>query len=837
MSRNRPYALVFLAPVFAALICALLMAQTARAASAPDFAGDAWNVLPPGQSGSIPASTHSTDQLPLYDGLTPLFDNITAADLPKYYKPNIFGLGGQAPESVTEPRPGLRIERDNYGVPHVYGDTRADVMFGAGYVAAQDRRLLMEILRGPGRLATLDAPGVNPFGVATSLRTFTPTQQTEDFLQQQVTLIENAGPRGQQILEDIRNYVDGINAVGGGPAWTERDVLAVASLIGAVFGKGGGDEARRATMLSALQQRLGESAGWRVWNDLRELQDPEAPVTIHEEFEYGDPSKRLKGNAIIDDGSLQPVAPGAFAAVRQQRLSSNALLIGAKRSAVGRPLFVAGPQVGYFYPQILMEEDLHGGGIDARGAVFPGSGPYVELGRGQDFSWSATSSGSDVIDHYVEKLCGSDTKYEFNGDCLDMTSFDAGQLGAGGGQPASEVTFHETVHGPVIGYATVNGERVAISSKRSTRNREGLNALAFADLNANVPDSGRSFLRVMSQIEFTFNWFYADNKDIAMFSSGRLPIRPRKLDPGLPALGTGRYEWRGFLPASKHPQVIDPDSGKIINWNNKPAEDFSSADDEWAYGSIHRSQLLTDAVALHGTHTLASLVAAMNRGATQDLRVMRVLPAIAGVLHTGPAPNARAAQMLALLETWRANGGSRLDRDLDTKIDDPGAAILDAAWPRIADAVMSPVLGPQLDQLARLISRDNAANSQGSSYGSGWYGYVDKDLRTLLGRRVHGKFKTRFCGQGDLGTCRESLWAALDAAGAQLEAAQGTDPAAWRQSAEPERIRFAPGVLPTTMRWTNRPTFQQVMTFSGHRPREHRDGRWKRDRDNRRGDD
>jgi hypothetical protein len=213
--------------------------------------------------------------------------------------------------------------------------------------------------------------------------------------------------------------------------------------------------------------------------------------------------------------------------------------------------------------------------------------------------------------------------------------------------------------------------------------------------------------------------------------------------------------------------------------------------------------------------------------------LMRVLPAIAGVLHTGPAPNARDDQLLQLLESWRASGGSRLDRDLDGKIDDPGAAIMDAAWPRIADAVMSPVLGPQLNQLASLIGRDNAANPQGSSYGSGWYGYVDKDLRTILGRRVHGKFKTRFCGQGDLATCRESLWSALDAAGAELAAAQGADPTAWRKSALPERITFAPGVLPNTMRWTNRPTFQQVMTYSGHRPqqRHHRSRRGHEDDD------
>ena len=78
-------------------------------------------------------------------------------------------------------------------------------------------------------------------------------------------------------------------------------------------------------------------------------------------------------------------------------------------------------------------------------------------------------------------------------------------------------------------------------------------------------------------------------------------------------------------------------------------------------------------------------------------------------------------------------------------------------------------------------------------------------------------YSRRYCGGGDLAACRASLWAALDAAAAQLEAAQGTDVSAWRADARRERITY--GFLPATARFTNRPTFQQVMSFGGHRPR------------------
>ena len=173
--------------------------------------------------------------------------------------------------------------------------------------------------------------------------------------------------------------------------------------------------------------------------------------------------------------------------------------------------------------------------------------------------------------------------------------------------------------------------------------------------------------------------------------------------------------------------------------------------------------------------------------------------------------------MLALLQDWAARGASRIDRDLDGKIDDPGAAIMDAAWPKVAVAALAPVLGSLTERLASLMEIDDAPGSGGSSYIDGWYGYVDKDLRSLLGKPVSGPFKTKFCGAGDLAACRAALWAAFEQAGADLTATQGTNPASWRADATRERIRFAPGILTDTMRWANRPTFQQVMSFTGHR--------------------
>ena len=455
--------------------------------------------------------------------------------------------------------------------------------------------------------------------------------------------------------------------------------------------------------------------------------------------------------------------------------------------------------------------DLHGPGWTARGATsapFPG---YILIGRREDFVWTLTSAGADIVDSYVETLCeGSDTKYLYKGRCRAMTPFNAGSI------EGQAVTFNRTVHGPVVGYATVDGRRVAVSRKRSSYLLDGVDLLLFRRLTRGKVPNARAFIKAAPISPQTFNTFYADSDEVAQVTTGRLPLRAKGVDSGPAHRRPRRLRVEGLSAAKKHPQAVLR-RGVLNNWNNKPALGFPAADDQWSYGPIGRVDLLNANTNKVKRHTLATLTGAMNAAATQDVRVMTFLPTLAAVLRGGPAPSARSARMLELLEAWRAKGGSRLDRDLDGKIDDPGAAVLDTAWPRLADAAMTPVLGQALaDQLSNTLHR-RFDLPPGGQFG-GWHMYMSKDLRRLLGRPVKGQLANRYCGNGDLSACRAALWAAIEAAGAELQAAQGADPNAWRADATRERISFAPGLLPYTMRYTNRPSgIQQVIEFGGHR--------------------
>ena len=376
-------------------------------------------------------------------------------------------------ERTYSPRADVTIQRDRgFGIPHVYGRTRAGTMFGAGYAGAEDRLFFMDALRNVGRGTLSSFAGGAAGNRAMDADIWSQAPYNEADLQRQYdTFDELYGAEGAQVQRDIADYVAGVQAyiaearlnplkmpaeyaaIGRpqGPAdWNVRDVISTATLIGATFGKGGGSELDSALALQASRRRFGTKKGNAAWRDFRSAEDPEAPVTVlKKKFPYQRPPKRVrKGSlAIPDRGSVEKTkfevsSSGARSNAKRDGLlgdlrsipgkQSNALLVSGRESASGRPLAVFGPQTGYFNPQILMEIDLHGPGIDARGAAFNGVNLYVTLGRGRDYAWSATSSSQDIIDTFAVDLCEpsgarptkASTHYRFRGRCIPMEALE-----------------------------------------------------------------------------------------------------------------------------------------------------------------------------------------------------------------------------------------------------------------------------------------------------------------------------------------------------------------------------------------------------------------------------
>jgi acyl-homoserine lactone acylase PvdQ len=815
--------------VFTAGLAALPGAAAASAPAVKDYANIARDIVPSGNFGTIPTpSTTPTieRQAEMYNALTPLFNHVTAADVNSDFKAEPLNVSG-APGPITQetvPHAGITIYRDVYNVPYIYAKTDAELTWASGWVEAEDQGLLLGEARYLGRLAAIDAPGQSAVNLIANLDSFAPSKQTENEVAKQTNALLASGAEGRAVLHDIDLYLAGINAYqsahGAKPNYTRNDIYALNAIKDQFVGEGGGNQALNSEFLAAAEKRLGAKKGWKLFNDLREAYDPAAPASVPGHVRFQPKPTSMSGNVQLDPGSLSTTASDALAnQIRYRAHASNVLMVSAARSSTHHPIMVAGPQIHYFYPGFTTELVENAPGIHQRGvtsAPFPG---YIFIGRSQDQGWSLTSAGLDQIDTYVETLCGHSThKYMFDGKCRNMQFFDAGKLTAGGTN--QEITFWRTVNGPVFGYAHVHGRLVALTHKRASYGKDVLDQLFYYKLGHGQVHNAHQFFQAASLTPQTFNSFYMDDQNIGVFTSGLVPIRPSNVDQDLPINGNGREQWRGFVSAKNHPQGLNPSSGEIINWNNRPEAGYEAPDDNWMLGAVHRVDLLIHNLGRGKDLTPARVVSAMNEAATQDVREMTIEPVLSKVLHSGPAPSARDAKMLSLLDSWYRQGGSRLDRTGNGQITAPGAAIMDAAWTPLAEAWASKVLGSSLSiQLSSIVTLFQAPNDGTGTGGQeyGWYGWMYKDLMTILGEKVKAPFAIRYCGGGSLTVCRKLLWGAMTQAGNQLAKDQGSNPADWHSSATAEEISFVPGLLHYKMRYTNRPTgIQQVLSYSGH---------------------
>jgi acyl-homoserine lactone acylase PvdQ len=874
------------------------LAFTTEALSAPQptpygthDAGGFRAILPPGANGFVNGPQllafelggtrppHNDDQLLPYANLLHAAPGLAASQIGDYYHDATFGVKPGDVQRTYSPRGDVTVERDGLGVPHVYGATRGGAMFGLGYVAAEDRLFFIDALRHAGRAELSSFAGGANVGMDESVWADTP--YTEADLARQF----NTKPPGisqktfRQGRRDVLNFIAGINqyiaeartdpskmpgeyaAIGqplGPTDWKPEDLVSEAALIGGIFGVGGGGELSSALFLQRAQERFGTREGRRVWRDFRSPDDPEAPTTVHHRrFPYRVPPRHPQGVAIPDPGTFKPSqvvpqlnqGPGAgrgsgLLSPLHRLLSdgmftgaSNALLVSDRESEGKGPVAVMGPQVAYFAPQILMEEDVHAPGIDARGVAFPGVNLAVQIGHGRDYAWSATSAGQDIVDTFAVPLCKpgggkatlSSDHYRFRGRCLpiEVLSKTISWVPNAGDQtpPGSETLRSErTKMGIVAGRGKVHGKPVLYTKLRSTYFHEGDSLLGFSELNSPRFIHGpKSFRRAAANINFTFNWFYVDRKHIAYFNSGLEPVRAPGSDPNFPTMS--RNEWRNYRPGpltsdhappGQHPQATDQNF--FTSWNNKQAHGVRG-DSLGDYGPTYRSVTLDERVRelIRGPRkaSLAELIGAMEGAASVDLHGHTVLPFALAVIRSKPLSSIGSARLRAAVKqlgAWARSGAHRIDSNSDGHYEHSNAIrLLDAWFEPMMRAEFEPTLGKQLFEMA--VSEDIPNEHLGSAYNGGIYEAANKDLRTIVGRPVRGRYSRVYCGRGRLARCRAGLLASL-------ESVLGTNPYGENAGCgvgdeqmcfDAISFRTVGGISQPDIEWQNRPTFQQAI--------------------------
>ncbi|MBV1848808.1 penicillin acylase family protein [Catellatospora tritici] len=919
--------------VTAALASFVPAAPAAAAVLAPndyclEQCGD---ILPPGQNGNATLvdilghqafgtrPAHSADQLDRYANLIYNYAGLTDEQIPAYFNNSSFGVPAGQVESSYSPRSDVTIVRDKAtGTPHVTGTTRAGTMFGAGFAGAEDRLFTMDLMRHVGRGTLTPFAGGAQGNRDLEQSVWRNSPYTEADLQAQVEALRNLGTRGQQLYDDVSNYIAGVNAYiaqcmadrdcpgeyvltghldavtnAGGPVqFTMTDLIAIAGVVGGLFGGGGGNEVQSALVRVAARARYGTTEGDAVWNAFRSRNDPEAVLTVHngQSFPYGGADDNAPGVVLPDAGSVsvEPVvtnktgsatssitddsdlaaALGSLTIGPASRGMSNAAVISAANSATGHPIAVFGPQTGYFSPQLLMVQELQGPGISARGAAFAGINLYVLLGRGQDYAWSATSSAHDITDTYALPLCTTDgtaptltsNKYLFHGACTAMeelshTNSWTPTTADGTAAGSYKIISYRTKLGLVAWRGRVGGAPYAFTRLRATYRHEADSAIGFQMFNDPAAmGTPAAFTTAASTVGYAFNWFYVNATDTAYFDSGLNPVRAAGTNPNLPVKAEAAYEWQGFdpatntaayLPASSHPQAVNQDY--FVSWNNKQALDFSAADGDFSFGAVHRGDLLDApikaAVASGQKFDRAGLVRVVENAGTTDLRGWKVLGKLIRVLESQPVTDPTLASVVSKLKAWQQAGAPRKETAAGSKVYAHADAIriFDAWWPLLVRGEFKSGLGdglyqtlvdtiqinesPSGGQAGDVSSFPASANEsqahKGSSFQHGWWGYVDKDIRAVLGDPVAGGLGRTYCGGGVLSACRDILLSTLASANGQAATAvyPGDSHCAAGDQWCADAILQSPlgGITSPLTAWQNRPTYQQVVSFPASR--------------------
>ena len=229
--------------------------------------------------------------------------------------------------------------------------------------------------------------------------------------------------------------------------------------------------------------------------------------------------------------------------------------------------------------------------------------------------------------------------------------------------PSPPETFtleaQRTVHGIVYKRGRVDGDPVAFARQRSTYFHEADSARAFSDLNRpskvqNV--AGLPARDVQDQLHLQL---VLRRRPATSATSTRATTRCARRAPtptcptGAPASTTGRasrphFKTADYTPFAEHPQVVN--QPYITSWNNKQAPGYDAADDNYAYGPVHRSQSLDEQIQqrLGGSDkmSLPELIDSMEVAGNVDLRATQVLSAdAAGRRHAERPAAGRGGQI------------------------------------------------------------------------------------------------------------------------------------------------------------------------------------------------
>ena len=638
--------------------------------------------------------------------------------------------------SLAGIREAVEIVRDRNAVPHIFAENTQDAYFALGFVHAQDRLWQMEFMRRLGASRLAEVLGAATADTDRFIRTLDLYALAEESA-------EGLSPAARDAFEA---YAAGVNAwlEGRGGAlplefvllgfepepWRIADSLVWNRLMALRLGRNRHIELVRARIAEALAEHgLASERLAELWPDA----DPDSPVTV-------ELSSAGVHAALAEVWRALPTGLTGGA--------SNAWVVHGCLTDTGKPILANDPHLAFESPGLWYLARIEAPGLSLTGATVPGV-PLTLLGHNGAIAWGFTNAGGDVEDLFVETVDPTDParyltpdgprRFDTRREVIRVK--DAEDL---------EFAVRETRHGPVVSEVWKDAASLAVAGSVIAL---ATPALHDDDRTADVLlaiNRAREWADVIAAVE-NFHTphqnltFAATDGDIGLVSPGRIPIR-NSGDGRLPAPGAdGSHDWRGLIPAPALPRTHNPESGRIVNANNRIVGDDYPHMITGDWGLPFRARRIVEVLDGLETHTLAT-----SQALQQDIVSPAARRLVPLMLAREPA-DARGRRAVELLAKW----------DFAMRRDRPEPLIY-AAWLRhLVGALVADEIGEELVE--------------------GYFGLVNSPaprlVEAVLTRDRH------WCD--DVATpaaepCEDRLAVALDAALAEVAADLGSDLDDWR---------------------------------------------------------
>lgn len=603
-------------------------------------------------------------------------------------------------ETETVDVPGLAqpvlVYLDEAGVSHIHAQSERDLMRATGFMQARSRFFAMDMMRrfARGRIAEL----VGEQKILSST--------TVDF---------DVAMRGwgidEAVAEDVRGldtptrenleaFVAGINhaakvhrpieyrLLGVEPEpWTIEDSFALGRLNAWSVSHNWHQELSR--LLIALQVGVERGSAiyghdyWRGGTSI-EATGPKRtllPAVAPELTKLLAP--RPYSPPKTSDGHART---GVATDVARLSSASNGWVVGAKRSASGKPIVANDPHMAHMVPSLVFQQHIKAPGLDVVGGTVAGL-PYVLFGHNEQVAWGTTSAVADAIDLYVERVSPGDPgRYDAGGK---FVPFDRREhvirVRDGSEFEQRKLVIRHTRHGPILndmypGLLPDFAPPVAVRWEPG-RLSKSISALGRANRARTVESLRRALNGMLTPAA---SWVAADKRGtIGIFATGTVPVRAAHLGT-FPAPGwLTRYDWTGNVAPDDMPAAISRDAAFFAHANNlmsnpERSEVFFQIDSAPSY-RLDRIVELLEATHAHHPQSMA-----MIHNDVVLLRAKRLMPAYLQDLGSATGLTNVEARALEVLRDW----------DFEASAASPAAAVFFVTY---REAVMAALVD-ELDE-------------------------------------------------------------------------------------------------------------------------------------------